>query len=481
MTVTEPEPPAQVDRAAAIGTDRLSSGQPRLDEILGGGLPTNAITILSGLPGTGKTVLAQQYVFANAAEERPAVYLSTVSEPFEKILRFAQGLSFFDTAAVGRSVFYENLGAVLQLSGLEGVLEELGRLIRERRPGVIVIDSFKALNAYATSREHFRRFLHDTAALLSAFPVSSFWLGEYGPSEISECPEFAVADAIISLTTTQTSDLEVRVLEVLKLRGSAFAPGRHAYRLSGDGLDVFPRLADPGNPGDYHLQGVRQSSGIEALDRMLADGYWPGASILCAGPSGAGKTLLGLHFIFRGAALSEPGVIATMQENPTQLERIVGAFGWTLADDGIELMYRSPVDLYIDQWVYELLDTIERSGARRVLIDSLTDLQFAARDEIRFREFMYSLVQRCSRRGVSVFMTAELSELFRVDRLSEYGISHLADNVVVMHYVRRKSEIERALMVIKTRASTHDPQVRVFRIAPEGIVLGDPVTDGRSD
>ena len=476
-----PESSKELDGAPVDGTDRLLSGQPRLDEILAGGLPTNAITILSGLPGTGKTVLAQQYVFANAAEDRPAVYLSTVSEPFEKILRFAQGLSFFDAAAVGRSVFYENLGVVLREKGLDGVVEELGRLIRERRPGMIVIDSFKALTAYATSQEHFRRFLHDAAALLSAFPVSSFWIGEYDRAEISDRPEFAVADAILSLSTTRTVDLETRVFEVLKLRGSGFAPGRHSYRLSGDGLDVFPRLADPGNPGDYHLRDVRQSSGIDALDHMLADGYWPGASILCAGPSGAGKTLLGLHFIFRGAALGEPAVIATMQEDPTQLERIVGGFGWTLADDSIGLMYRTPVDLYIDQWVYELLDTIERCGARRVLIDSLTDLQFAARDEIRFREFMYSLVQRCSRRGVSVFMTAEIPELFRVDRLSEYGTSHLADNVVVMQYTRRGSEIARALMVIKTRASTHDPQVRLFSIAPEGIVLGDPVIDGHSD
>ena len=126
---------------------------------------------------------------------------------------------------------------------------------------------------------------------------------------------------------------------------------------------------------------------------MLADGYWPGASTLCAGPSGCGKTLMGLHFIFNGIREGEPGVLATFQEHPIQLERIVNGFGWSFEEEGVELMYRSPVDLYIDEWVYDLLDAVERTKARRVLIDSLTDLQFAAPDEMRFREFMYSLVR----------------------------------------------------------------------------------------
>jgi circadian clock protein KaiC len=480
VTATAPDPAsASLEAPLPRAAGRLRSNHARLDGILGGGLPAEAITIISGLPGTGKTVLAQQYIFANASEDRPAVYLSTVSEPFEKILRFGQELGFFDTAAVGRSVFYDDLGAVLQADGLEGVFEEIGRLIRERRPGIIVVDSFKALASYGNDEE-FRSFLHKTAALLSAFPVSSFWIGEYGQDDVSERPEFAVADAIVRLSTTRNGDLQSRVLEVLKLRGSAFAEGRHAYRLSSDGFDVFPRLADPRDASQYRLKGTRQSSGIDALDRMLADGRWPGASTLCAGPSGAGKTLMGLHFLFGGAAAGEPGVIATMQENPTQLERIVGSFGWTLAGN-VELMYRSPVDLYIDQWVYELLDTIERRGAQRVLIDSLTDLQFAARDEIRFREFIYSVVQRCSRRGVGLFMTSELPELFHVGRLSEYGVCHLADNVVVLQYVRRHNELERAMTVLKTRASSHDPRIHAFRITPQGIVLGDALHDEPSD
>ena len=103
-----------------------------------------------GLPGSGKTILSQQLIFAGATEERPAIYLSTVSEPFEKILRYAQTLSFFDRDAIGRSVYYEDLGRpVAGEGGLAAVTERIGALIKERRPGIIAIDSFKALAAFA--------------------------------------------------------------------------------------------------------------------------------------------------------------------------------------------------------------------------------------------------------------------------------------------------------------------------------------------
>jgi circadian clock protein KaiC len=206
---------------------------------------------------------------------------------------------------------------------------------------------------------------------------------------------------------------------------------------------------------------------------MLSRGFWPGASTLVAGPSGSGKTLMGLHFIFEGARKGEPGVIATLQENPAQLERIVSGFGWSLGERGVDLMYRAPVDLYLDEWVHELLETIESTGARRILIDSLGDLRSTCTDETRFREYIYSLLQRCSRRGVSVMMTQEVGELFGVTRLSEFGISHVSDNVVLLQFIRGESRVMRGVTVMKTRASAHDPQIREFEITSNGFVVGE--------
>jgi circadian clock protein KaiC len=222
--------------------------------------------------------------------------------------------------------------------------------------------------------------------------------GEYGRDEVATAPEFAVADAIISLATRREAERAIRHLEILKLRGSQFMSGEHAYRIGHDGLRVFPRLAERLPVAGYEVGSERMSSGIPAIDEMLADGSWSGASTMVAGPSGSGKTLMGLHFIFNGAAVGQPGIIATLQENATQLERIASGFGWSLGSESIERRYRSAVDLYLDEWFYDLLEVIERTRARRVFIDSLGDLRRAAVDELRFREYLYSLLQRCETR-----------------------------------------------------------------------------------
>jgi circadian clock protein KaiC len=458
--------------------DRISSGHDRLDSVLGGGLPANGINLILGSPGTGKTILAQQYVFFNASVERPALFLSTVSEPFEKLVRYAQTLDFFDRSAVGRSVFYEDMSGPLAADGLPGVLEEIDRLIKAHPSGVMVIDSFKALTAYAPDPRGFRQFVHELAGRLSALPISSFWVGEYGTKELADAPEFAVGDAIIALSTLRVGERETRLLQVLKIRGSAFAPGSHAYRISEKGVDVFPRLADPAAPAEYALTGKRTSSGIPLLDEMLTDGFVAGSSTLVAGPSGIGKTVMGLHFVIHGARQGEPGVIATFQENPSQLERIASGFGWSIREEGVELMYRAPVDLYVDEWVYDLLATVERSNARRVLIDSLTDLEFASPDRSRFREYIYSLTQRCARAEVSLYMTTEVATLFEVSSLSEFGISHASDNVLLLQYVRGASQLTRAVTVLKTRASSHQPGIREYTITSDGITLGPSLEVG---
>ena len=216
------------------------------------------------------------------------------------------------------------------------------------------------------------------------------------------------------------------------------------------------------------------------MDDALGSGLWPGASTLVAGPSGSGKTLIGLHFVFAGARSGQPGLIASFQENPTQLERIVRGFGWSLKDEGVHHMYRSTVDMYIDEWVHDLLEEIERHHIKRVLIDSLGDLRVASLDEVRFKEYIYSLLQRTARSGVSLFMTQEIAELFGVTKLSEYGISHLSDNVVLLQFLRGESRIKRALTVLKTRASAHDPRILEFEISGKGIALGAEFEDDQS-
>ena len=456
--------------------DRLSTGNGRLDEVLGGGLILDAITLVVGAPGTGKTILAEQCLFANATRERPGLYLSTVSEPFDKLLRYGQALEFFDTAQLNRSVFYDDLGDAVHQNGLPAVVERLDALLKEHRPGILVIDSFKALRTFAADEAEFRRFLHDLAGRLSALAVSSLWVGEYGPDEATDAPEFAVADGVISLDTKRSAERSIRYVSVRKLRGSNFLSGDHVYRITADGLVVFPRLADLRETADLHPpDGDRLSTGITALDEALEEGYWSGSTTLIAGPSGAGKSLMGLHFVFAGAANEEPGIFVSLQENRTQLARVIGRFGWSIDNPHVTIIDQSPVDLYVDELVYELLDRIHEVGARRLVVDSLNDLIVAAPDPMRLREFLYSLVQRCARLGVSLMFTYETMELFRITRLSELGMSHIADNVVLLQHVQDGPQMKRAISVLKSRGSKNSAVISEFIISTDGITLGEPL------
>jgi circadian clock protein KaiC len=156
------------------------------------------------------------------------------------------------------------------------------------------------------------------------------------------------------------------------------------------------------------------------------------------------------------------------------LKDVVEGFGWSLDSNHVELMYRTPVDLHIDEWVYDVLDFVERGKARRILIDSLGDLRLAAGDEVRFREYMYSVLQRLSRAGTGLMMTDELAHTGD-GPTTDAVISHLADNVVHLGVQTYSPRLTRAISVLKTRGTPHDPARRQYEITSEGLTIGEPL------
>ena len=271
-------------------TDRIATGSARLDEILGGGLLKNAINLITGVPGSGKTILSQQIIFTNATSERPALYLTTLSEPLDKVLRYGESLSFFDKSAIqtGR-VVYVDTGTEFGEAGLEDVMTAIDRALKETRPGVLVIDSLRSLQTMAANGAAYRQFLYSLLRRLTATATTAVWNAPYKRDEVLDQPEAAIADSILALDVKDIDEREQRVVQVLKLRGSSYRSGEHMYRITRDGLEAFPRLAEAQLEEGYNLTPARAGTGIGAVDELLGgEGYWAGAATRVAGPTGIG-------------------------------------------------------------------------------------------------------------------------------------------------------------------------------------------------
>ena len=454
--------------------EKIRTGCAGLDEVLFGGVPANTITIIMGAPGTGKTILAEQFAFANATPESPALYLTTLSEPLEKFMAHGQKYGFFDLAKVGSSVFYEDLGLVLRNDGISKLADAITELCVSYQPRFLFIDSFKALNEFFVTNVERRSVLFDLATVLSAYQCTSFLVGEYSHEMMTDLPEFAIADVVLHLIKHSTNVREQRFLRVEKVRGSNSIPGMHAFSISTDGIELYPRLLTPVVTPDYTQRVERVTIGISGLDEMIAEGFWRGSTTLVAGPTGSGKTIISLQFIREGALKGEKGLYVGLQENPTQLARTMQNLGWDpdklLNGDGFELMYRSPVEVQLDSVTSELFHRVREGKIKRVVIDALGDLERSSVDRQRFADFIYALTQWFAEHNVTCLMTYELSNLFEVHSISDQEVSNMSDNILLLRFTS-ETDLRRTIRVLKTRGTAHDSREHLLEITDQGVVI----------
>ena len=397
---------------------QLATGVPGLDTVLGGSLPEFSFNIIAGAPGGGKTTLAHQIMFHNATPERPALYFTVLGEPALKMLRYQQQFQFFDPAKLSGAVRFINLSEVVLEQDLGAVLEVIVKEVEAANPGIVIVDSFRTVvrkaQSGAAAEVEMQSFVQRLALHLTSWQVTSFLVGEYVEGEIRDNPVFTVADGLFWLSQSVERNSIVRKMQIMKLRGQESVPGLHTFRITQDGLQVFPRTYGLTGKKRKPRSTRRLSTGIAALDAMFDGGIPEGDSILVAGPSGTGKSVLATQFLTEGLRQGEPGIAAVFEEHPQGYADRAGSFGLDLTSpqqDGLlKIIYLRPLDLSVDETLYAVLEAVEKIGAKRVVIDSLAGFELALAPAFRhdFRESLYRMIGALTGIGVTVLSTIEL-------------------------------------------------------------------------
>jgi len=460
---------------------QLETGIAGLDAILGGGLPEFSFNIIAGAPGSGKSTLAHHLMFSMSTPERTALYFTVLGEPPLKMLRYQQQFAYFDGTAIGQRVHFVNVAEEASTAGPEGVLKRIALEVREHGPAFVFVDSFRSImlagKGIHSSAARLQRFLQELGLLMTTWQATSFLIGEYF-SEHDPDPVFTVADGLIWLRRSVERNSVVRKLDVAKMRGQASLPGLHTYRISRSGITVFPPVSIAGarTVSAWPIR-ERAGMGIAKLDEMMGGGLPRGYSLLVAGPSGSGKSILASAFLAEGAKHGERAVIAAFEQRARHSR---GAAVANLIDaDRIGVVDTSAADLSVDEIAGLVLAEVTRLGATRVVIDSLSGFELSLAPTFRrdFRESMARMVSALADTGASVLMTSELEDRYDDLRFSPYGTAFMTDAIIVQRYVEIDSRLQRVLAVVKVRGSVHSDELRLFHIDDDGIQIDAMILD----
>lgn len=457
---------------------KLSAGHPAIDLVLGGGIPRDSLYVLTGPPGAGKTILAQQISFTAAKAGLRAIYFTNVSEPHAKIVEHIRSFAFYEPDQIGERIQIYNVTSQVRNKGFKETLDFIVDTVRSEKADLVIIDSFRGLKHVLEVSVRSRGAIFDAAAQLSILGCTSILVGEYTPLEIQTEPEFAVADGIINLLHSTDGMAERRTFHIGKMRGVRYLGGEHSFEINDSGVRVYPRQEALTHAPIYRATEERISTGIHELDKMLYGGLIRSSSTLIVGSPGTGKTLLSLHFLAAGAQIGERGLMISFQENREQLQLRAQQFGIgeSLGREGglTEVLGLSPVELNLDAAADLIREAVRTRQVKRVVIDSVAELESAVRDPERFDDFLASLVGFLRENEVTTVMTREIAQIFGTElTIASRGLSYIVDNIVLLRYIELRAEIKRAITVLKNRGSNHDKRLRELVIDDGRIQIGD--------
>ena len=472
------------------GLSRVPSGISGMDTVLGGGFLKGGLYIVQGTPGTGKTTLANQICFHHAAGGGRALYTTLLAEYHGRMMQHMGIMSFFDMAKIPDQIRYLNGFGTLREGGYSSLRDLLRREVTAHGATVLILDGFATAQRIPPDQQDFNEFVHELQAVAIATGCTMFLLSS--AEGVMDTPEYTIVDGIVELSDQLIGWSSESTLQVVKLRGTSYLRGRHAFRITGDGLVVYPRIeALLAQPSCVDLgTAATVPSGVNRLDAMLGGGLPAASTTMVMGPSGVGKTTFGLQFLSQ-CSEDEPGLLFGFYETPARIhakaDAVCSPLQPLLNCGAVEVLWQPPTEGLLDAYGERLLANVRRRGVRRLLIDGLGAFQSAAVEPVRLNQYLTALMNELRALGVTTLYTLVVPDIIGPYVRAPIGeLTIPSDNLVLMRYVELRSRLHRLVSVIKVRNSDFDPTLHEYVTTSDGLRIGGTldgaeVTLGRQD
>lgn len=480
------------DASPALGTSqdvRATTGIEGLDDILGGGYTPNRLYLLEGVPGSGKTTLALQFLLEGARRGEPVLYV-TLSETEEELGEVAashgwslDGVTIRELIPSDDSLQSDEQYTMFHPSELElsettkTILADVERI----RPARAVFDSLSELRLLAGNPLRYRRQILALKQFFAGRRCTVLLLDDL-TSTSHDLQVQSIAHGVVRLEQLYPEyGAERRRLIVLKYRGVSFRGGYHDYAIRRGGLDVYPRLIAREHRLDASME--KLPSGIPELDALMGGGIERGTSTLLVGAAGTGKSSLAAQFVGAAAARGENAALFIFDESAnTLLARSAGLgidLRTPLVEGRITLQQVDPAELSPGEFAHAIRRAVERQRVSIVVVDSLNGYLNAMPEERFLIIQLHELLTFLGQAGVATILIGAHQGLIGNQMVAPVDASYLADTVVLLRYYETKGEVRQAISVVKKRAGAHERTIRDFRLQRGGIRVGAPLREFR--